>query len=208
MSGRLPSERPIRVTRRLLSAALDGSLAKADFRRDPYFGFAVPSSVPGVEPHILFPVKTWANKVEFDKTARKLIGMFRENFKCFEGHVDESVKVLHVEAIGEVNDKEVMDLSARLRQEAAFISGYPILCDCSALTTVSISASLIEFLAKAARSRTNFVAVVARLPVAFGLARMFQIFSDPEYERIHVFAGMDEAMAWLEASVGKLTLHA
>ena len=83
---------PIRVTRRLLSAALDGSLARADFRRDPYFGFAVPSSVPGVEPHILFPVKTWTRKAEFDKTARRLIGMFRENFKRFEGHVDESVK--------------------------------------------------------------------------------------------------------------------
>ncbi|MBV9516939.1 MAG: phosphoenolpyruvate carboxykinase [Hyphomicrobiales bacterium] len=83
---------PIRVTRRLLAAALDGSLARADFRRDPYFGFAVPSSVPGVEPHILYPVKTWANKGEFDKTARRLIGMFRENFKRFEAHVDESVK--------------------------------------------------------------------------------------------------------------------
>ncbi len=53
---------PIRVTRRLLSAALDGSLAQAEFRRDPYFGFAVPVSVPGVEPHILTPVKTWATR--------------------------------------------------------------------------------------------------------------------------------------------------
>jgi ATP-dependent phosphoenolpyruvate carboxykinase len=53
---------PIRVTRRLLAAALDGSLSKADFRHDPYFGFAVPTSVPGVEPHILYPVKTWQNK--------------------------------------------------------------------------------------------------------------------------------------------------
>ena len=50
---------PIRVTRRLLTAALDGSLNKATFRTDPYFGFAVPSDVPGVEPHILTPHKTW-----------------------------------------------------------------------------------------------------------------------------------------------------
>ena len=123
-------------------------------------------------------------------------------------HVDERMKVLHVEAIGEVNDTEVMDLSGRLRQEPAFVSEYPILCDCSALTTVSISASLIESLAKAARSRTNVVAVIAPLPVAFGLARMYQIFNDPEYARIHVFDGVGEAMAWLETSVGKLTLHA
>ena len=56
---------PIRVTRRLLTAALDGSLSRADFRRDPYFGFAVPTSVPGVEPHILYPVKTWQDKAAF-----------------------------------------------------------------------------------------------------------------------------------------------
>ncbi len=83
---------PIRVTRRLLSAALDGSLSKAEYRRDPYFGFSVPTSVPGVEPHLLYPVKTWANKAEFAETAQKLVMMFRENFLKFEEHVDSSVK--------------------------------------------------------------------------------------------------------------------
>ena len=123
-------------------------------------------------------------------------------------HVDESMKVFHVEAIGEVTDTELMDLIARLRQEAAFVSGYPILCDCLALTTVSISASRIELLARAARLRTNFVAVIASRPVAFGLARMYQIFSDPEYERIHVFAEAEEALAWLETSTRGLALSA
>jgi len=83
---------PIRVTRRLLTAALDGSLSRADFRRDPYFGFAVPTSVPGVEPHILYPVKTWQNKAEFAETAKRLIDMFNENFKRFESHVDSDVR--------------------------------------------------------------------------------------------------------------------
>ncbi len=83
---------PIRVTRRLLSAALDGSLSKADFRRDPHFGFSVPKAVPGVEPHLLYPVKTWANKAEFADTAQKLVMMFHENFVKFEGHVDSAVK--------------------------------------------------------------------------------------------------------------------
>ncbi len=83
---------PIRVTRRLLTAALDGSLNRADFRRDPYFGFAVPTSVPGVEPHILYPVKTWQDKAEFAETAKRLVAMFAQNFKRFEGHVDDAVK--------------------------------------------------------------------------------------------------------------------
>ena len=83
---------PIRVTRRLLTAALDGSLSRADFRRDPYFGFAVPTSVPGVEPHILYPVKTWQDKAAFAETAKRLVGMFRENFRRFEPHVDSDVR--------------------------------------------------------------------------------------------------------------------
>ncbi|HYF57273.1 MAG TPA: phosphoenolpyruvate carboxykinase [Salinarimonas sp.] len=83
---------PIRVTRRLLTAALDGSLSKADFRRDPYFGFAVPTSVPGVEPHILYPVKTWADKAAFGETAKRLVDMFGQNFKRFEEHVDADVR--------------------------------------------------------------------------------------------------------------------
>jgi phosphoenolpyruvate carboxykinase (ATP) len=82
---------PIRVTRRLLTAALDGSLSRADYRRDPYFGFAVPTSVPGVEPHILYPVKTWQDKAAFAETAKRLLGMFQENFRRFEGHVDADV---------------------------------------------------------------------------------------------------------------------
>lgn len=83
---------PIRVTRRLLTAALDGSLSRADYRRDPYFGFAVPTSVPGVEPHVLYPIKTWSDKASFAETAEKLVKMFRDNFIRFEEHVDADVK--------------------------------------------------------------------------------------------------------------------
>ena len=83
---------PIRVTRRLLAAALDGSLNKAEFRTDPYFGLAVPTSVPGVEPHILNPAKTWASQAEFAETAKKLVKLFRDNFVTFEPHVDAKVK--------------------------------------------------------------------------------------------------------------------
>ena len=83
---------PIKATRTLVTAALDGSLKNADFRTDPYFGFSVPTSVPGVEPHLLQPMKTWKNKAEFDKTARELVAMFQQNFQKFESHVTADVK--------------------------------------------------------------------------------------------------------------------
>jgi hypothetical protein len=116
----------------------------------------------------------------------------------FSFHADESTKILHIQADGEVDDAELMELRARLGHEAAFIAGYPILCDCSTLASVSISASLIELLARTARSRTNLVAIIAPTAVVFGLARMYQILSDPEDKRIQVFSKSGEAMAWLE----------
>jgi phosphoenolpyruvate carboxykinase (ATP) len=83
---------PIKATRALLTAALNGSLRNAEFRTDKYFGFAVPTSLPGVDSKILDPVTTWADKAEFDKTARNLVAMFQKNFAKYESHVDADVR--------------------------------------------------------------------------------------------------------------------
>ena len=48
--------------------------------------------MPGVEPHILNPVKTWASKAEFAATAKHLVEMFNKNFVIFENHVDAEVR--------------------------------------------------------------------------------------------------------------------
>src|SRR6478735_6937396 len=86
------SRMPIKVTRALLTAALDGSLRNVEFRTDKYFGFAVPTALPGVPSDILNPVNTWKDKAEFDKTARALVGMFQKNFAKFESVVDAEVR--------------------------------------------------------------------------------------------------------------------
>jgi phosphoenolpyruvate carboxykinase (ATP) len=85
------SRMPIKATRALLNAALDGSLANAEMRIDPHFGFRVPVSVPGVDSKILNPRETWADKAAYDAQARKLVGMFRDNFRKFEAHVGHDV---------------------------------------------------------------------------------------------------------------------
>jgi phosphoenolpyruvate carboxykinase (ATP) len=82
---------PIRATRALLAAALGGSLRKAEFRTDPNFGFAVPLAAPGVEEAILDPRATWADKAAYDRQARRLVGMFIDNFAKFEDRVDAAV---------------------------------------------------------------------------------------------------------------------
>ncbi len=82
---------PIRVTRRLLSAALDGSLKEVEFRTDANFGFAVPVAVDGVDAAILDPRSTWDDKAAYDAQAKKLVGMFIDNFGKFESHVDATI---------------------------------------------------------------------------------------------------------------------
>ncbi len=83
---------PIKATRALLNAALDGSLNDAEFRTDPNFGFKVPVAVPGVDGAILDPRATWADKADYDATAAKLVDLFNDNFAQFAEHVDEGVR--------------------------------------------------------------------------------------------------------------------
>jgi phosphoenolpyruvate carboxykinase (ATP) len=83
---------PIKATRALLNAALDGSLSVAEFRKDPNFGFDVPVAVANVETGILDPRSTWADKAAYDVTAQKLVGEFIANFAQFADHVDEGVR--------------------------------------------------------------------------------------------------------------------
>ena len=86
------SRMPIRATRALLNAALDGSLRNVAFRTDPNFGFEVPVSVPGVDSAILDPRGTWADPADYDATAAKLVTLFTNNFARFADHVDQAVR--------------------------------------------------------------------------------------------------------------------
>ncbi len=83
---------PIKATRALLNAALDGSLNGAEFRKDPNFGFEFPIAVDGVDSKILDPREAWTDKAAYDATAQKLVQQFIDNFAQFVDHVDEGVK--------------------------------------------------------------------------------------------------------------------
>jgi phosphoenolpyruvate carboxykinase (ATP) len=83
---------PIRATRALLTAALDGSLAEVEFRRDPNFGFDVPVAVQGVDTRLLNPRETWEDKAAYDAQAKKLVEMFSKNFEQYVPFIDDDVK--------------------------------------------------------------------------------------------------------------------
>ncbi len=90
---------PIAYTRAMVHAALNGELAEVPTREDPYFGLRVPEHVPGVPSEILNPRNTWEDKKAYDRKAMDLVNRFRNNFKAFESHVDESIRAAGPRAV-------------------------------------------------------------------------------------------------------------
>ncbi|THF88252.1 phosphoenolpyruvate carboxykinase (ATP) [Deinococcus sp. KSM4-11] len=81
----------IRHTRALLDAALNGRLDDVPFEVEPYFNLAIPTEVPGIPAEVLRPQRAWADPQAYARTAHKLAGLFRENFRRFEDGVDPAV---------------------------------------------------------------------------------------------------------------------
>jgi phosphoenolpyruvate carboxykinase (ATP) len=78
-------------TRAMVTAALSGELDGAQYRKDPVFGFEVPTGVPNVPVEVLDPRGTWRDPAAYDGQAAKLAGMFKENFRSFAGEAADSV---------------------------------------------------------------------------------------------------------------------
>jgi phosphoenolpyruvate carboxykinase (ATP) len=86
------SRMPIKATRALLTAALDGSLNDVAFRKDENFGFDVPVAVEGVAEVLLDPRRTWHDSEAYDRQAAKLVEMFANNFAQYVPFIDDDVK--------------------------------------------------------------------------------------------------------------------
>ena len=79
------SRMKIAHTRAMINAALSGALDQVRFERDAIFNLDVPTSCPDVPADVLTPRKTWKDQAAYDAQARKLAGMFRDNFSKFAG---------------------------------------------------------------------------------------------------------------------------
>jgi len=87
------SRMSIGYTRALVNAALDGRLDDVVTEQEPFFGLHVPLSCPDVPAEILNPRNTWSNKEEYDVQARRLAGMFAENFQQFAAQTSQAVRM-------------------------------------------------------------------------------------------------------------------
>ena len=81
----------INHTRAMVRAALDGRLDGVPMVDDPIFRIAVPTSCPDVPAEFLQPRSTWQDTDAYDKAARRLAGMFADNFANYHDRVASSV---------------------------------------------------------------------------------------------------------------------
>jgi phosphoenolpyruvate carboxykinase (ATP) len=86
------SRMKLRLTRAILDAIHAGVLASAPTERDPVFGLEVVTACPEVPADVLRPRATWGDKTAYDATARKLAGLFRENFRQYESIASPEVR--------------------------------------------------------------------------------------------------------------------
>jgi phosphoenolpyruvate carboxykinase (ATP) len=76
----------------MITAALNGTLAQVPTGTDPFFGVQIPQTCPDVPPEVLQPRKTWKDPQAYDAQARKLAGMFTENFKQFANDASPDIR--------------------------------------------------------------------------------------------------------------------
>ena len=73
----------IKDTRGIIDAILDGSIEKAEMGELPIFNLAIPNALPGVDPAILDPRDTYADKAQWEAKAKDLAGRFVKNFEKY-----------------------------------------------------------------------------------------------------------------------------
>ncbi len=83
---------PLRLTRLMVDAALDGTLKKADYRHDEIFNLEVPLHIDGVPDAILNPRTQWADEAQYETAALELAQSFRTNFSRFPNTGEDIIK--------------------------------------------------------------------------------------------------------------------
>ena len=75
---------PLKLTRSIVSAALDGSLKDSAYIQDPIFQFMIPTSCPEVDATVLNPRNTWQDPKAYDLAAEELANKFITNFTKYD----------------------------------------------------------------------------------------------------------------------------
>ena len=83
---------PLRYTRAIVNAVLDGGLSDAATRRHEIFGLDRLCSCPGVPESVLDPAASWLSGDAYRDQAVKLAALFEQNFGKYAGAVSVSME--------------------------------------------------------------------------------------------------------------------
>ncbi len=72
---------PIRYTRAMIRAAMQGALDAVPYRKDPLFNLEVPAACPDVPAELLNPRDTWQDKAAYDQKAHWLAEQMRAHLE-------------------------------------------------------------------------------------------------------------------------------
>lgn len=86
------SRMKLKLTRAIINSIHNGELSRAETVLDSVFGFAVPTTCTDVPAEILIPRNTWSDKSSYDATARKLAGLFRDNFQKYSDGASAEIR--------------------------------------------------------------------------------------------------------------------
>ncbi|MGK7392770.1 MAG: phosphoenolpyruvate carboxykinase (ATP) [Candidatus Cyclobacteriaceae bacterium M2_1C_046] len=81
----------LKITRALISAALNGELNEVDYQEHEIFGLHMPVKCPNVPTNVLNPKNTWEDKELYDKKANELANAFNRNFEKFEDGANKDI---------------------------------------------------------------------------------------------------------------------
>jgi len=91
----------IQNTRAMITAILDGTIEKSEFKIEPIFNLSYPLYLNDVDSNVLNPREAWNDLHAYDKQAAMLAELFYVNFKTYGSSVS------HLEKAGPFSSKEL-----------------------------------------------------------------------------------------------------
>lgn len=85
------SRMKLKYTRAMITAALNGDFNDAEYKHDDLFNIDIPQTCPNVPSEIMNPRDTWEDKDAYDAQAKKLAGLFYNNFKKKYPNMDKAI---------------------------------------------------------------------------------------------------------------------
>jgi phosphoenolpyruvate carboxykinase (ATP) len=82
----------LNYTRKMVSAAINGSLENVNYKHDKIFNLEIPLSCPGLPSEILDPSSTWSDYQNYVTAAKRLAALFLRNFERFGNAVRDLVE--------------------------------------------------------------------------------------------------------------------